>query len=411
MTEALFSITALLVFMILFFFTLLRIIARMRKEKEKSRQKEESQVSFIVGTFHELVAKLKDKERELEELRKKAEERAESIESYNEDILQSVPSGVISLDRDLTITKMNSAAARILRLDIPSAIGKRYDELFREPLKGILDGKKTIERGELQYSTDAGKKLHLGLAITPLVNSAKETIGRLMVFTDLTELKALESQAELRERLSSLGEMAAGMAHELRNPMAVIAGYTKLLSKRVDPALLHVVDSVAGEIAVMERIIADFLSFAKPTDLIVSPVEVGQLVKTCVAHIAGERKDIRVFLDPGKIPLIQGDEILLRQAFTNLVQNAVDSMPEGGDLRFRFSVEPDSVEIAVSDSGHGITERIKDKIFLPFYTTKDKGTGLGLAIVHKIVVSHHGSISMESSEKGTTFRVRLPFSG
>jgi two-component system sensor histidine kinase HydH len=172
-----------------------------------------------------------------------------------------------------------------------------------------------------------------------------------------------------------------------------------------------VVDSVAGEIAVMERIIADFLSFAKPTDLIVSPVEVGQLVKTCVAHIAGERKDIRVFLDPGKIPLIQGDEILLRQAFTNLVQNAVDSMPEGGDLRFRFSVEPDSVEIAVSDSGHGITERIKDKIFLPFYTTKDKGTGLGLAIVHKIVVSHHGSISMESSEKGTTFRVRLPFSG
>ena len=410
MSEGILSITILLALIIFFLFFVLRIIKRIRKEKETSQQKDESQVSFIVGTFHELVAKLKDKERELEELRKKAEERADSIESYNEDILQSVPSGVISLDHNLAITKMNSAAARILQLHVPSVIGKRYDELFREPLKGILDGKKTIERGELQYMTDSGKKLHLGLAITPLLNSAKETIGRLMVFTDLTELKALESQAELRERLSSLGEMAAGMAHELRNPMAVIAGYTKLLSKKVEPSLHHVVDSVAGEIAVMDRIIADFLSFAKPTDLIVSPVEVGQLVKTCVAHIAGERKGIRVFLDAEKIPLIQGDEILLRQAFTNLVQNAVDSMPEGGDLRFGFSTEPDSLEIAISDSGHGIPEKIKDKIFLPFYTTKDKGTGLGLAIVHKIVVSHHGSISVENTEKGTTFRVRLPLS-
>jgi len=408
MSEGVISITILLVLIILFFYSLLRVITRMRKKRGTSQQKEESQVSFIVGTFHELVAKLKDKERELEELRKKAEERADSIESYNEDILQSVPSGVISLDHDLTITKMNSAAARILQLHVPSAIGKRYDELFMEPLKGILDGKKTIERGELRYITDSGKRLHLGLAITPLLNSVKETIGRLMVFTDLTELKALESQAELRERLSSLGEMAAGMAHELRNPMAVIAGYTKLLSKKVDPSLLHVVDSVAGEVAVMDRIITDFLSFAKPTELIVSPVEVEHLIKTCVAHIAGERKDIRVFFDAEKIPPIQGDEILLRQAFTNLVQNAVDSMPEGGDLQFGFSTEPDSLEISISDTGHGIPEKIKDKIFLPFYTTKDKGTGLGLAIVHKIVVSHHGSISIESREQGTTFRVRLP---
>jgi signal transduction histidine kinase len=232
-----------------------------------------------------------------------------------------------------------------------------------------------------------------------------------MVFTDLTELKALESRAELRERLSSLGEMAAGMAHELRNPMAVIAGYTKLLSKKVDPSLLPVVDSVAGEVAVMDRIITDFLSFAKPTELVVSPVDMVQLIRTCVAHIAGERKDLRISFGAETIPPVHGDEILLRQAFTNLVQNAVESMPQGGDLRLGFSAEPDSLEITISDTGHGIPEKLKEKIFLPFYTTKDKGTGLGLAIVHKIVVSHHGSISVESTEKGTTFRVRLPLSG
>jgi PAS domain S-box-containing protein len=408
MTEGIFLITIFLVLLMLFFFALLRITARFRKEREESKKRDESQVGFVVGTFHELVAKLKDKERELDALRKKAEERADVIESNNEYILQSVSSGVISLDSDLVITKVNAAAERILSLKAEGVIGKRYDEIFREPLKGILDGKTIIERGEIPYTTHSGKNIHIGLTLTPLLNEAKKTIGQLLVFTDLTELKALESQAELRDRLSTLGEMTAGMAHELRNPMAVIAGYTKMLSKKVDPSATHIVDSIEKEISVMNRIITDFLSFAKPSDLNISTIDLEQLLENCVSHSAGNRRDIRVHSDLRGIPPLHGDEILLRQAFTNLIQNAVEAMPQGGDVRFGFSSDSNHVEIAVSDSGHGIPDKIRDRVFLPFYTTKDKGTGLGLAIVHKIVVSHRGSITVDSSEKGTTFRIRLP---
>jgi PAS domain S-box-containing protein len=401
-------LTVLLLIMIFFLFVFLRVTSRRRKEREMSGKEDSSEVGFIVGTFHELVAKLKDKEKELEGLRRKAEERAEVVEGYNEYILQSVPSGVISLDSNFVITKVNAAAGRILNLRADEVIGRHYDEIFGEPLKGILDGGTVIERGELQYITNSGKNVHLGLAVTPLMDAKRKIIGQLMVFTDLTELKALQSQAELRDRLSSLGEMAAGMAHELRNPMGVIAGYTKLLSKKVDPSLRHDVDSVSREVAVMDRIITDFLSFARPTEVNFSSVDIGALIKNCVAGILGERKDIKVYFPAEGACLIRGDEILLRQAFTNLIQNAVEAMSQGGELRFGFSVGAAGAEIIISDSGHGIPEKIKDKIFLPFYTTKDKGTGLGLAIVHKIVISHRGLVSVESNEKGTTFKVRLP---
>ncbi len=319
-----------------------------------------------------------------------------------------MPSGVISLDSDLIVTKLNAAAGRILNLKAEEVIGKPYHEIFRDPLKSILDGRTSVERGELQYVTSSGKNMHLGLAVTPLMNAKKEAIGKLIVFTDLTELKALQSQAELRDRLSSLGEMAAGMAHELRNPMGVIAGYTKLLSKKVAPSLGHIVDSVSQEVAVMDRIITDFLSFARPAEINFTCIDLDALLKNCIVGVLGEREDIKVGLSDDKAPSLYGDEILLRQAFTNLIQNAVEAMPQGGDLKFGFSLKEETAEITISDSGHGIPEKIKDKIFLPFYTTKDKGTGLGLAIVHKIIVSHRGSISVGSSEKGTTFRVRLP---
>ncbi|MCL5023817.1 MAG: ATP-binding protein [Nitrospirae bacterium] len=408
MNEAIFLITALLLLIVSFAFFLVRTISKLRKDREKARKKEESQVGFIVGTFQELVGKLKEKEKELDALRRKAEDRADVIENYNEYILQSVPSGVISFDSDFAITKVNLAAERILNLVSSDVIGKDYHDVFGEPLKGILDGKVTIERGEIQYTTPSGKDIYLGLALTPLVDATGKTIGQLMVFSDLTELKALQSQAELRDRLSSLGEMAAGMAHELRNPMAVIAGYTKLLAKKTDPSLLHVVDSVSKEVAVMDRIITDFLSFARPAEPNISRVDPGQVIRRCLAHLIAERNDIRARYALQGIPSLEGDEILLRQAFTNLIQNAVEAMPQGGELGFSFTKDAHAVEVSISDTGHGIPEKIRDKIFLPFYTTKDKGTGLGLALVHKIITSHRGSISVESNENGTTFRLRFP---
>lgn len=384
-----------------------RLFGKFYRVKKDLKEKDASQVGFVVDTFHELVSKLKEKEKELEDLRRKAEDRATAIEGYNENILQSVPSGVISFDEDMKVTKVNLTAEKILEISGEKILGGHHTDVLNKPITDLLEKRKVIERGEISYITPSGKRIWLGLTLSPLKDSAGKTIGQILVFTDLTHLKAIESQMELRNKLSSLGEISAGIAHELRNPMGVIAGYTKLLSKKVDVSLKPTVETILKEILVMDRIISDFLSFAKPAELHLSDIDLRAIIENCVSSVTNERNDIKTSLWLESIPVIKGDEVLLRQAFINLIQNAVEAMAQGGELTISAS-KGNYLDITISDTGHGISGNIKDKIFLPFFTTKEKGTGLGLAIVHKIVISHGGSISVDSSEKGTTFRLRFP---
>jgi PAS domain S-box-containing protein len=399
-----FSLIFGLALIVIFF--ILRTLLRFLGEKKKM-SKDTSQVGFVVDTFHELVTKLKDNERELEVLRRKAEDKAITIEGYNENILQSVPSGVMSFDEELRITKVNLSAEKILEVKRESVLGKRHREVLDEPITTLINDKKVIERGEMSYVTPSGRKIWLGLTLSPLKDREDMAIGQILIFTDLTHLKALEAQMELRSRLSSLGEISAGIAHELRNPMAVIAGYTQLLSKKTDQSLRPTVDAITKEINVMNRIISDFLSFARPAELAVSDVDLKKIIENCIDTLVSGRNNIETHLDVENLPVIKGDEILLRQAFTNLIQNAAEAMPGGGDLTVKSSTG-DFLEVTLSDTGPGIAGDLADKIFLPFFTTKDRGTGLGLSLVQKIIVSHGGTISVDGSEKGATFRIRLP---
>jgi PAS domain S-box-containing protein len=391
---------------LLFFF---RLLIRFPRAKKNHEEKDSSQVGFVVDTFHEVVSQLKEKEKELEVLRKQAEDRATAIEGYNENILQSVQSGVVSLDEEMKVTKINLAAAKILEIKGESVIGQYHDKVLNKPITDFLQDKKVIERGEISYVTPSGKRIWLGLTLSPLKNNEGATIGQILIFTDLTHLKAIEAQMELRNKLSSLGEISAGIAHELRNPMGVIAGYTKLLSKKADDALRPTVDAISREIIVMDRIISDFLTFARPVELNLAEIDLKAIIEYCVMSTAQKHDDIDLQLETDNLPLIKGDEVLMRQAFINLIQNSLEAMPQGGKLSIRASsASGDFLDIIIADTGHGISENVKDKIFLPFFTTKEKGTGLGLAIVHKIVISHGGSIHVDSSEKGTVFRLRLP---
>jgi len=396
-----------LIVLVLVFFYLLRTVTRFYNKKKSTERKDTSQVGFVVDTFHELVSKLKENERELEILRQKAEDRAVIIEGYNENILQSVPSGVMSFDEELRITKVNLTAEKVFEIKRETVLGKYHEDVLNSPITDLLKEKKVIERGEISYTTPSGRKIWLGLNLSPLKNKEGKTIGQILVFTDITEIKAFEAQMELRSRLSSLGEISAGIAHELRNPMGVIAGYTKLLSKRADESLRPTVNAIAKEINVMNRIISDFLSFAKPAELNISDVDLKGIIGNCVSVVAGGKGDIKTHIDIDGLPAIKGDEVLLRQAFTNLIQNAIESMPKGGELSVRSSLG-DFIEVSISDTGPGIAENIVDKIFLPFFTTKDRGTGLGLSIVQKIIVSHGGNIFVDNSNKGTTFRIKFP---
>ncbi|MBS1113740.1 MAG: multi-sensor signal transduction histidine kinase, partial [Nitrospirae bacterium] len=180
---------------LLFFF---RLLIRFPRAKKNREEKDSSEVGFVVDTFHELVSQLKEKERELEVLRKQAEDRATAIEGYNENILQSVQSGVVSLDEEMKITKINLAAAKILEVKKESVIGQYHTEVLNIPITDFLQNRKVIERGEISYVTPSGKRIWLGLTLSPLRNSGGSTIGQILIFTDLTHLKAIESQMELR---------------------------------------------------------------------------------------------------------------------------------------------------------------------------------------------------------------------
>jgi PAS domain S-box-containing protein len=405
--ETIFLYSIAFVITTLAFLYFLRRFTKFYSEKKRLEQEDVSKVGFVVNTFHELISKLKDKERELEVLRQDAENRALAIEGYNENILQSVPTGVMSFNEEMRIMKINLAAEKILEVKGDMIVGKYHIDALNKPLTDLLNDRKVVERGEISYITPSGKKIWLGLTLSPLKDEEGRIIGQILIFTDITRLKAFESQTELRARLSSLGEISAGIAHELRNPMGVIAGYTKLLLKKADDSLKPTVAAISKEIAVMDRIISDFLSFAKPAELNISDVDIKTIIKNCAAAITNERGNINLSLDIEGLPVIKGDEVFLRQAFTNLIQNAAEAMPQGGELAIKASIK-DFLEISISDTGHGISENILDKIFIPFFTTKDRGTGLGLALVHKIVVSHGGSISVASSDTGTTFRIRFP---
>ncbi len=401
---------AALIIIVLFIALARMYIQKQRTALESAGEGEKgSKVGFVVDTFHDLVAKLKEKEKELEKLKALAEEKAVRMEAYNDNILQSVPSGVISVDTALIMRSINNAAERMLGVNAGGTIGKRFDDVFREPLTVIMREAKTVLRAEYPYITDDGRHIWLGITTSELKNSRGDKIGLIFVFTDLTDIKALQSQVELKQRLSQLGEMSAGISHELRNSMSVIAGYAKLLGKRVDPANKGTVDAIQEEIGSMDEIISELLAFAKPNVLSTQKVLINDMVRE-TAETAAENNDlIRVSINAAAPVTVKADTVLLRQALTNLFINAVEAMPEGGSIAIDIIPGQGKAEIHIQDSGQGIPEDIRPKIFLPFFTTKEKGIGFGLALVQKIIVSHGGSIEVDSVEgKGTVFRIALP---
>lgn len=385
------------------------IINQRKALKTSEDVSKKSEVGFVVDTFQELVKKLKEKENELERLRALAEDRAVRMETYNENILQSVPSGVVSIDNTIKIKSINQSAERTLGIKAEDVIDKDCTEAFDEPLLDILRDNKTVSRGEYPYVTRDNRHIWLGVTTSQLKNAAGETIGFILVFTDLTDIKALQMQVELKRRLTQLGEMSAGIAHELRNPMSVIAGYAKLLSKKVELPNKATVDAILTEIESMNRIISELLAFAKPTDLSKEHLNLQSIIEETITTAVGDNQEIKVLIKSEKPISVMGDEVLLRQTFTNLFINAADAMPGGGTLTVELNDFQDKAKITVHDTGYGIPEDIKHKIFLPFYTTKQKGIGLGLAIAQKIIISHGGSIEVDSKEgEGTTFRIILP---
>jgi signal transduction histidine kinase len=260
---------------------------------------------------------------------------------------------------------------------------------------------------------------HLGVSVSPLFDPKSEPHGAICLFTDLTAIKNLEEQLRLKESLATVGELTAGIAHEFRNGLATIHGYSKLFDLSALPdSYRSYVEGIRTEAESLNQVVTNFLNFARPAQLTLTEVDLRAVCERAAEEV---RPDARALggdvVVSGDFGVIDGDEVLLRQAFSNLLRNALEACAgTGTPPRVVVHSDTDAAQkawrITVSDNGPGVAEVHRELVFQPFFTLKRNGTGLGLALVQKIVVFHNGRIAVGSAAGGgASFLVTLPTGG
>jgi len=390
---------------------------------------EGGEMEFVVSAFQQMINALQEQQAELARLYAAEQKRARDLQSYQEYILGSISSGVISLKPDLSITVFNRTAQQIFGFSEAEVLGRSCREIFGEEgemtrlAEDALKNQRIHSRLELCVKGRGGEAIWIGLNSSLLRDEDGNVVGLTFLLTDLTEVLKLREQVMLKESLATLGQMSAGIAHEFRNSLGAILGFAKLLQKKLpseDPCSAHARDIVA-ECRSLETILKDFLAFAKPEKLQPAEVDLAALIRECLESYREKIEGARVRVQLNSSPeglRIQADPLALKQAFTNLIRNAFEAMPEGGELKLEVRAkgqmgdDPSGrwAEVIVTDSGPGIPPEDRERIFTPFFTTKEGGTGLGLALVQKAVLSHGGRVEVESQVGvGSAFRILLPY--
>jgi two-component system sensor histidine kinase PilS (NtrC family) len=352
------------------------------------------------------------------------------LQAFHENIVRSISSGVFTADASGAVTSFNPAAREVTGYAVGQVLGRSWREIFNwHPNESSDEGPAlavpAMTRFEVECKDANGNRLVLGMTVSPL-HEQDEPHGLVGVFKDLTQIRDLEEEMRRKEWLANLGEMSAGMAHEIRNPLGALAGAMQMLRKEAisDVTDRRLMDIAVREATRLDAIITEFLQYARPPALDLAEHNIDKILAETldlVQHEARNRKRITIATSlAGGALSAQVDQNQMRQVFWNLATNAFDAMPDGGKLTITTGSrhidaggrKGDVVEIAFQDTGEGIAPGNLDKIFLPFFTTKKEGSGLGLAAVHRIVDLHGGWIKVESPpQQGTRFVVCLPRSG
>jgi PAS domain S-box-containing protein len=354
----------------------------------------------------------------------------ELLKEFNESIVESINVGLLAVDLDGRITRCNSALEKILGVRRSDAIGRSVEELFAEDFAETLSQvlgnsrwnlKELRNIYKLHTATQAGRLLVLNIALAPLQADSQGRTGALIVLEDVTSRMRLEEQLQQREKLSSIGLLAAGVAHEVNTPLTGVSSYTQMLlgmMPETDPkhALLLKVRRQADRAS---DIVNNLLNFSRTggatefTEISINQV-MDDTLQLLEPQLRGSEIEFVRAYDPN-LPLAYGNAVKLQQIFTNLILNARDAIIEGGRITlFTASTDEDTIVIEIADTGMGIAPENVAKIYDPFYTTKGvgRGTGLGLAVSYGIVQEHSGHLAVESTPgKGTTFRITLPTVG
>lgn len=381
-------------------------------------------VAFLVVGF--LSGALADQLQHADESLREKEQGLSRLRAFHENIVHSISSGVFTADERGGITSFNPAAQEATGYSIEQVHGRPWREVFNwHPGQEADEHLRAVSanfRFEVECKKADGNRLILGMTLAPLHEQGQET-GLVGVFKDLTRLRDLEEEMKRKEWLASLGEMSAGMAHEIRNPLGALAGAMQMLRGDLgtDDTNRRLMDIAIREAARLDTIITEFLQYARPPALNLAEFDLNKVLAETldlIEHEARGRPNITIVTSLAADALIgQVDQNQMKQVFWNLAINAFDAMPHGGQLEIATRQreidaggrKANVAEIVFRDTGEGIPKKNLDKIFLPFFTTKTHGSGLGLAAVHRIVDLHGGWIKVDSREReGTQFVVCLP---
>jgi PAS domain S-box-containing protein len=398
------------------------------KERRESRAFEPTterlpdEASFATAALQGVITTMKAQEKELVELRQAAERRARESARLSENVLREMPNGLMTFDREGFLTAANPAVRKLLGIDTWSR--RRYPEILgresvlTQRVEECLGTGKTVAQETLTYQTPAGATRVLGLSLSALHASNGELDGALCLLSDLTEVQQLQEQVRLKEHLAALGAMSAGIAHELKNSLATISGYAQMLrDANLSTEDAEFAKKIITEVRTLTQVVTDFLSLSKPLTPAKEPVDLEKLLRQIIDDFRQMEPCGKLsYLLEGKFAPVEGDEVLLRQAFSNLLRNSCQAMSgQGtpGEMHIRGETvrKADRIllGIHIADTGPGVAPEDREKIFLPFFTTKQEGSGLGLALVQKIIVAHNGTITLESSApEGARFAILLP---
>ena len=347
-----------------------------------------------------------------------------------EQILANLDDGVVVLDGSSKVIFFNEASEVLTDISSAAALGESLDKIFkREPWLVDLVNRTSPPRhrrasGEGDFITRWGKKIPVGVTVSPLQDRHGHFVGTILLLRDIKRRKELEEDLKRTDRLALMGTLAAGLAHEVRNPLGGIRGAAQLLRRSADSdsSVREFTDIMIREVDRVNQLIEQLLDLSRPADLELKPLNIHEVLEDVLlleAQATGEKSlQIKKRFDPS-LPLIRGDRGRLTQVFLNLVKNAFQAMEQGTltiatrletdyHIRERGTARNRLIWIDLADEGGGIREEDLPQIFSPFFTTKTNGTGLGLAICYRIIKEHGGTIRVESTEgKGSIFRVSL----
>jgi PAS domain S-box-containing protein len=341
-----------------------------------------------------------------------------NYKSFTDSFLQNMKEGVITISSNSEITLFNTSAEKLFSIPKNEVLEKKLNELNTKSLEFIdklISGNTEVYKNlEVHIDTDSGEK-YLAVSITPNYNLSKGLESHTIIINDITESRIIEEQSKRNEKLIAMGELASGVAHEIRNPINSIGMIAQRLGREFEPKsdteeYSSITNLLKDEVNRINKIITQFLKYAKPLDIQFSEVDINKYMAEIYKMFfeMAEQRKIHFNVDGEKDLIVRIDPELYKQAILNIIQNAFEAVEDGGKVLVKYFKKDNHFVVNISDNGKGIAINDQSKIFNLYYTTRKEGTGLGLSISQKIISQHNGIIDFNTGPTGTIFKIIIP---